>query len=431
MDQPDTQFVVTPWRTSKELLQLRHDLYASDTPKKERAVSKVFAWRLRKPDGLPLLLDSTADIVDVLLQDAKNELTHNPLRLLYATALSRFITGLADTQIDLIRDKPSWFPPGKTLQLPYPLLEIRHRIVHRHLPSLAELKRAAQDSLDWLWEWYWAQLDHAFGPSQPTNSDDAAAALEGTEVVHEKLHSTLKTYVKERKNEIKSHRKDSKAAESALSTYTLRFSPATSSLPSHRTTNILLNLLVSEKMILPADKKFGSSMSGAFIIWDPVLLALCTAGMVSVSRLLGSLTAAMNAPANASTTMNIDVDPARQGWCEWITHILCAETWAAHQDALVERVLAECFSDPVYWNVKVAERLLEDGRVAREKEGWLAVLMAAKGEGMHVHVDVDVQGEVATQVKKPKEKIRGPTKVVGMWKARPIGWMAEEWDEDE
>lgn len=41
MDQPGTQFVVTPWRTSKELLQLRHDLYGSDALKKERAVSKV------------------------------------------------------------------------------------------------------------------------------------------------------------------------------------------------------------------------------------------------------------------------------------------------------------------------------------------------------------------------------------------------------
>jgi ribosomal biogenesis protein LAS1 len=50
---------------------------------------QVFAWRLRRQDGLPLLLDSTADIVDVVLQDEKYELNHNTLRLLYATALSR------------------------------------------------------------------------------------------------------------------------------------------------------------------------------------------------------------------------------------------------------------------------------------------------------------------------------------------------------
>jgi hypothetical protein len=45
MDPPrSTQFVVTPWRDSKELLRLRHDLYGSDTASKERAVNKV-SWR--------------------------------------------------------------------------------------------------------------------------------------------------------------------------------------------------------------------------------------------------------------------------------------------------------------------------------------------------------------------------------------------------
>lgn len=37
----DVQFVVTPWRNSKELLELRHDLYGTDTSKKTRAVNKV------------------------------------------------------------------------------------------------------------------------------------------------------------------------------------------------------------------------------------------------------------------------------------------------------------------------------------------------------------------------------------------------------
>ena len=41
MDPPCIQFVVTPWRDSKELLQLRQDLYGSDDTKKERAVNKV------------------------------------------------------------------------------------------------------------------------------------------------------------------------------------------------------------------------------------------------------------------------------------------------------------------------------------------------------------------------------------------------------
>jgi ribosomal biogenesis protein LAS1 len=28
------------------------------------------------------------------------------------------------------------------------------------------------------------------------------------------------------------------------------------------------------------------------------------------------------------------------------------------------------------------------------------------------------------------EKIKGPRKVVGLWKPKPIGWLPEGWDED-
>jgi hypothetical protein len=36
-----TGFVITAWRNSQELLQLRQDLYSSETGRKERAVNKV------------------------------------------------------------------------------------------------------------------------------------------------------------------------------------------------------------------------------------------------------------------------------------------------------------------------------------------------------------------------------------------------------
>lgn len=43
MDVPDShmQYIVTPWRSSQELLDLRHALYGLDKIKKERAVNKV------------------------------------------------------------------------------------------------------------------------------------------------------------------------------------------------------------------------------------------------------------------------------------------------------------------------------------------------------------------------------------------------------
>ncbi|KAI4960744.1 hypothetical protein J4E86_002369 [Alternaria arbusti] len=448
-----TRFVVTAWRDSRELLQLRQDLYSPETSRREKAVNKVFAWRLRKPDGLPLLLDSTADIVDVVLQDARGELQHNALRLLYATAISRFITGLADTQIDLTRDRPSWFPPGKSLQLPLTLLETRHRIVHRHLPSLAELKRAATESLSWLWEWYWLQLDHAFktgGSLAPATEEEEELGVQSREAVREKLQSILKTYVKERKSEIKNRKKDnnSKAAETALSTYTLRYAPTATTTPSTQTQRVLLHLLVDEKMILPTDKKLGSTMSGAFIIWTPFLRAFCLDGSVlHIKTLVEHLMRAMNRTSPAARAMmNPEMDPVREGLQDWIVHVLTDEEWAgvrgggAAERKVVEEVLGLCFSEPSFWNLKVAEKVLDAARDFVDEKLWRAVLDAARAEGAGGgEMDVDVEEiEKALPVRKNdgkedqvKEKIKGPTKVLGMLKPRPIGWLPEEWEDDE
>jgi ribosomal biogenesis protein LAS1 len=65
----------------------------------------------------------------------------------------------------------------------------------------------------------------------------------------------------------------------------------------------------------------------------------------------------------------------------------------------------------------------------RDKEAWRAVLKAARDEDMDMEIEGGEVKEVGTE--KTKEKIRGPVKVIGMWKPRPIGWMEEGWRDDE
>lgn len=297
------------------------------------------------------------------------------------------------------------------------------------MPSLAELKRAAQDSLDWLWEWYWSQLDYAFGVAKASEPDEQ---FEGTEAVKEKLQAILKTYVKERKNEIKSRKRDSKAAENALSTYNLRYAPSNTTIPSSRIQNLLIRLLVDEKMILPTDKKLGSSMSGAFLIWDPLLLAFAQSANLPVPTILAHLTARMN--KSTSAMISTDMDPIREGMYDWVLHILRSDAWAAHQSSsTIEDTLTTCFSEPTHWNLRIAEGLLKEKNVPN-RDSWLAVLEAAKHEagGEEMGVDIEeVEQAMPVRQEKPKEKIRGPTKVLGMWKARPIGWLPEGYEDDE
>lgn len=305
--------------------------------------------------------------------------------------------------------------------MPLPLLEIRHRIVHRHLPSLAELKRAAQNSLDWLWEWYWSQLDHAFG----TTEDNGG--VESVEAIKDKLQIILRAYVKERKSEIKARRKDNNSAENAVSTYNLRYGAKYTSTPLLRTQNILLRLLVDEQIILPTDKKLGSSMSGAFLIWNPLLTKLC-----DVSTLLGHLMGAMR---GSRSMLSTDMDPVKEGLYEWALHVLRSKDWS-RSPKLIEDTLVQCFSEPTYWNIKLAEALLQDEGTAN-REQWRAVLEAAKNETEAEEGETEIDAEdmqlgLPVVVKeKVLEKIKGPQKVVGRWKARPIGWVPEGWEDDE
>ncbi|RMZ71213.1 cell morphogenesis las1 [Pyrenophora seminiperda CCB06] len=370
---------------------------------------------------------------------------------------------LADTQIDLTRDRPSWFPSGKSLQLPLALLETRHRIVHRHLPSLAELKRAAAASLEWLWEWYWSQLDEAFKTGANASAhggEEEDMGVESRQLVREKLQSMLKTYVKERKNEVKSKRKESKAASTALSSYNLRFSPSTTTTPSVQTQRLLLQLLVDEKMTLPTDKKLKSTMSGAFLIWSPFLLAACTntpaePAILTISTLIAHMMKAMNAPSASRAMVNPDLDPVREGLHDWILHILTSAEWAqargsaaaaaaAAASTIMEDVLANCLSEPTFWNLKLAEKLLQGADVPN-LQAWRAIMDAATAEANVANDDdmeVDVEGiqtaiAVGERVVKQdngegaSEKMRGPVKVLGMWKPKPLGWLPDGWEEDE
>jgi ribosomal biogenesis protein LAS1 len=272
-------------------------------------------------------------------------------------------------------------------------------------------------------------LDYAFGVAKTAEPDEE---FEGIEAIKEKLQAILKTYVKERKNEIKSRKKDSKAADNALSTYNLRYAPSSTTIPSSRIQNLLIRLLVDDKMILPTDKKLGSSMSGAFLIWDPLLLAFAQSTNLPAPTIVMQLTALMN--KTSSVMISTDMDPVREGMHDWVIHILQSEAWAAHQSSrTIEDVLTTCFSEPTHWNLRVAEALLKEKDVTN-RESWRAVLEAAKSEASGEEMEVDIeQIEQAMPVRqqKPKERIRGPTKFMGMWKAKPIGWLPEGHEDDE
>src|SRR5687767_2672126 len=76
-----------------------------------------------------------------------------------------FVTGLLDGHQDKQR-KQSMYAVAKTVGLPATFVELRHQSTHEQLPSLAKLRDAARKGRDYIWDYYWKNLEDE--PPQPS-----------------------------------------------------------------------------------------------------------------------------------------------------------------------------------------------------------------------------------------------------------------------
>lgn len=315
--------------------------------------------------------------------------------------------------------------------IPVALREIRHRIVHRHIPSLAELKCAAQEGLDWLWQHYWSHLDALLAQAACTHQQLSSREIE------ERLQMILKAYVKERKAEIKGKNKNGKAGDTAVGTY------LAIDMPGHVKMQKLLHLLVQEKQILPVGKRLGTSMEGAYLIWSPFLISLIKANAPFQQALTGRMVEVLSTRSRGSEM--VEANAEQEGMHDWVVHIETSPEWQEARKrgtAIPNDVLGACFTTPTFWTLKLAETLISRVHIADPKatEAWLAVLDAARIETSHrqegcgsptIKVDaMDLDGIHAdspalslTAGKHVVKKTGGSQKYPGLWRPQPIGWI--------
>ncbi|KAG5937131.1 hypothetical protein E4U53_000069, partial [Claviceps sorghi] len=92
-----------------------------------------------------------------------------------------FVTGLLDGHQDKQR-KQSMYSIAKTIGLPATFVELRHQATHEQLPSLAKLRSAAKNALDWIWNYYWKHLvEELAAPTSDPCRDVVLGYLRGAE----------------------------------------------------------------------------------------------------------------------------------------------------------------------------------------------------------------------------------------------------------
>ncbi|EMR10354.1 hypothetical protein PNEG_01607 [Pneumocystis murina B123] len=149
-------FRIVPWRSRSEFNQVRDWFYGTDRNQESlmKGLSRVNAWQVR--GRLPHAVESTANLVCVLVEEERGICNPLGLRLSYAMALIRFVNGFLDPE-----QQGQYIIPMQTLarniNLPLSFVEIRHAATHEQLPSLVVLRSMTIRALEWLLDKYWSR----------------------------------------------------------------------------------------------------------------------------------------------------------------------------------------------------------------------------------------------------------------------------------
>ncbi|XP_063338360.1 ribosomal biogenesis protein LAS1L-like [Pelmatolapia mariae] len=146
---------VVPWRNKAEWEQVRDDLYSMDSSLQRFGLDRISAWRARCTNSFPVAVECTAHLLRCQMRDRSGQLTGDDLILMYGTALVRFVNLITERQQGR-RARPLR-QLARNLNIPEWVVDLRHGIMHRKLPSLKWCQRGCKVALEWLQQEYWSR----------------------------------------------------------------------------------------------------------------------------------------------------------------------------------------------------------------------------------------------------------------------------------
>ncbi|KPP73550.1 hypothetical protein Z043_107354 [Scleropages formosus] len=146
---------VVPWLNKAEWDQVVELLYCRDPSLQKVALQRISAWKGRFGNATPVAVESTAELVRCQVLDSSGHLDPDDMVLLYGTALVRFVNLITERRqkriaisLRRIADK---------MNIPEWIVNMRHEITHRNLPTLKWCRRGCKFVLEWLQQEYWSR----------------------------------------------------------------------------------------------------------------------------------------------------------------------------------------------------------------------------------------------------------------------------------
>ncbi|KAF9252271.1 hypothetical protein DTO006G1_3019 [Penicillium roqueforti] len=331
--------IFTAWKTKSQLLEVRDEFYPPSAyagpDLRSHGCAVVEAWKLR--GNVPHHVEATALLTDAILHDDAQRNSIFSIRATYSAAFCRFVTGLVDTKIHGVRR--TMFQRATDLGLPASFVELRHEATHREPPSLVVLRKAAQRSLEWLWDNYWAGVGDDSGAPALTHEDGAS--------VRAVLCDALQPLSSGSVDPVSKKRKRDQAISVAMRLVSVCNVSATG-------VRHLPSVLLERGFLIPRGRELGDSMNDTFKEWNPVLQKVAEIHPAFLRHLTEDL---VNDLAFKNTT-DISEDAPSEALYLWIAHILTSPAWEFHRQSCPQSyVLRACDESPHHWTNMLGDQL--------------------------------------------------------------------------
>ncbi|XP_038630524.1 ribosomal biogenesis protein LAS1L [Scyliorhinus canicula] len=141
------------WLNRAEWDQVIEYLYCKDSKLQRYALDRISAWKSRYGSSYPLAVECTEALMQCKLQDEAGETASGELILSYGLALVRFVNLITE------RKQTNIVVPLRRLanemNIPEWIVNLRHELTHRKLPTLTWCRKGCEFVLEWLRHQFW------------------------------------------------------------------------------------------------------------------------------------------------------------------------------------------------------------------------------------------------------------------------------------
>ncbi|GAA6073144.1 ribosomal biogenesis protein LAS1L [Tachysurus ichikawai] len=146
---------VVAWMNKAEWEQVVDYLHSHEPTLQTHALQRVSAWKGRFGPSTPVAVESTANLVRCQILDRSGKLERDDLVLLYGMALTRFINLILERKQGRVAKPLRRL--ASTMKIPEWIVNLRHEITHRRLPTLKWCRKGCEFVLNWLQQQFWSR----------------------------------------------------------------------------------------------------------------------------------------------------------------------------------------------------------------------------------------------------------------------------------